>query len=482
MSSPAPAHPGGTGRHRLFVYGSCVARDTFELLSAERFSLARYVARQSLVSAYAPVPADDAAGADDPVPFGERMVAEDGLSSLLPLLAQEADRIAGLVWDLTDERLGVYRVGDGYVTRSVDLVANGRDAVLAEQHPHIPFGTPEHLALWTGALDRFVADLRTLGLLDRTLMLAVPWAERTATGAPTGPTMSFDAATANGLYAPYYAAARERGVPVHELPVSAVRADPAHQWGEAPFHYDERTYDTICRAIEARLAPQPDDLPDPQFARRFGWDRIVDPWLESMPVRADRIPSAYRIWLSAQRYLKAGNVERALLCEHLIKVLHNSYIPYDLELGEDVEFGYGGMGVIVHKFAEIGRGVTIGSNVTIGGAQRPSRFSDRRGKSLSVPRIEPYAYIATGAKVLGGVTVGAFAIVGANSVVTHDVPAGAVVSGAPARVTRQLDASSVQRYRATFLTLRSRTDDEFRSLFEEETTRSTVSPHPPQPA
>lgn len=467
MSSAPAAHPGSAGRHRLFVYGSCVARDTFELLSVERFSLARYVARQSLISAYAPVQADDAAGADEPVPFGERMVAEDGLSSLLPLLAQEADRIAGLVWDLTDERLGVYRVGDGYVTRSVDLVTSGRDTALAEQHPHVPFGTPEHLELWTGALDRFVADLRTLGLLDRTLLLAVPWAERTASGVPTGPTMSFDAATANRLYTPYYAAARERGVPVHELPVSAVRADPGHQWGEAPFHYDERTYDTICRAIEARLVPQPDDLPDPQFARRFGWDRIVDPWLESMPVRADRIPSAYRIWLSAQRYLKAGNVERALLCEHLIKVLHNSYIPYDLELGEDVEFGYGGMGVIVHKLAEIERGVTIGSNVTIVDAQRPARRSERHGRSLNVPRIEPYAYIATGAKVLGGVTVGSFAIVGANSVVTSDVPAGAVVRGAPATESRRLDESTVLRYRGTFLTLRSRSDDEFLEIFRQ---------------
>lgn len=475
MSVPSPADPGGSGRQRLFVYGSCVARDTFELLPENRFSLARYVARQSLVSAYGPV-ADTGERLGAGATFGERMVAEDRASSLLPLLAHEADRVAGLVWDLTDERLGVYRVGDGFVTRSVDLITSGRDATLAAQHPLVEFGTQEHLALWVDALERFVADLRTLDLLDRTVLLAVPWAERTTSGARTGASLTFDAEAANGLFAPYYDAARARGVRVHALPVASVRADPQHRWGEAPFHYDEATYRTLGRAIAARFSPAPDDLPDPQFARRFGWDKIVDPWLESMPVRADRVPSAYRIWLSAQRYLRAGNVERALLCEHLIKVLHNSYIPYELELGEDVEFGYGGMGVIVHKLAEIERGVTIGSNVTIGRAQRPSRHSERHDRSLNVPRIEPYAYLATGAKVLGGVTVGAFAIVGANSVVTHDVAAGTVVTGAPARPTRRLDESSILRYRATFLTLRGLSDTELVDLFRRETAASTVPP------
>lgn len=470
MSSPTPAHPRGTGRHRLFVYGSCVARDTFELMSAERFSLARYVARQSLVSAYAPVRADGG-DAGTAVSFGERMVAEDGVSSLLPLLAQEADRIAGLVWDLTDERLGVYRVGDGYVTRSVDLVTSGRDSALAEQYPHIPFGTPEHLERWTGALDRFVTDLRTLGLLDRTLLLAVPWAERTATGAPTGPTMSFDAATANRLYAPYYAAARERGVPVHELPVSAVRADPGHQWGEAPFHYDERTYDTIRRAVETRLAPQPDDVPDPQFARRFGWDRIVDPWVDSLPVRADRVPGVYRIWLSARRYRAAGNLERARLCEQLITVLHSASVPAELELGEDVEFRHGGIGVTIEPGAEVERGVTLGPHVTIAAGSGPARFSERRGRPVRVPRIEPFASIGAGATIVGGITVGAFGVVAPGSVVTRDVPAG-TVTGDPPEV---IDETSVARWRGWYAPLRSLPDDELVATFRHETSRSATT-------
>ncbi len=48
-------------------------------------------------------------------------------------------------------------------------------------------------------------------------------------------------------------------------------------------------------------------------------------------------------------------------------------------------------------------------------------------------------FIGVGAAILGGVTIGHGAVIGANSVVTRDVPAGAVVAGAPALVIRQLE-------------------------------------------
>jgi serine O-acetyltransferase len=43
-------------------------------------------------------------------------------------------------------------------------------------------------------------------------------------------------------------------------------------------------------------------------------------------------------------------------------------------------------------------------------------------------------YVGPGAKIVGAVHIGDGAAVGANAVVTHDVPAGAVVAGVPARV------------------------------------------------
>jgi serine O-acetyltransferase len=204
-----------------------------------------------------------------------------------------------------------------------------------------------------------------------------------------------------------------------------------------------------------------------EFITKYGWDRQVDPWLDELESMPLDLPNAYRIWKSGRRYLAAGHTERAYRCEVLIKLLHNSYIPMEVQLGEDVQFGYGGMGVIIHKLCEIGDGVVIGSNVTLGGSQKPTRISPVTGGRLSVPRIEDYAYIATGAKILGGVTIGSFAIVGANAVVTSDVPVGGIVAGIPAKLSRTLTAETVLAYKQTYLALRKLPDEEFLGKFNE---------------
>ncbi|MCU1568610.1 MAG: hypothetical protein JWQ56_3547 [Pseudarthrobacter sp.] len=204
---------------------------------------------------------------------------------------------------------------------------------------------------------------------------------------------------------------------------------------------------------------------NPEFFATYGWDKQVDPWLDELEDMPENLPNAYRIWKSAQRYRSAGNEARAKRCEMLIKLLHNSYIPTDVRLGEDVQFGYGGMGVILHPLCEIGDGVSIGSNVTLGGNKKPTRTSTITGRMVNVPRVENYAYIATGAKILGGVTVGAFAIVGANAVVTRDVPAGGVVAGVPARQVSQVTAENALHYKATYLTARRLNDVDYLATF-----------------
>ncbi|MCW2958596.1 MAG: hypothetical protein JWP18_1399 [Solirubrobacterales bacterium] len=80
--------------------------------------------------------------------------------------------------------------------------------------------------------------------------------------------------------------------------------------------------------------------------------------------------------------------------------------------------------VVIDGLVEIHPGVTIAPFVTIG-----LRAGDVRG-----PTIERDVSIGTGAKIIGPVTIGAGATVGANAVVVDDVPAGATVMGAPARV------------------------------------------------
>jgi len=60
-------------------------------------------------------------------------------------------------------------------------------------------------------------------------------------------------------------------------------------------------------------------------------------------------------------------------------------------------------------------------------------------------RVERGASIGSGATLLCGITVGERAIVGAGSVVTHDVPADAVVAGNPARIIRKLKNGKMEK-------------------------------------
>jgi len=65
---------------------------------------------------------------------------------------------------------------------------------------------------------------------------------------------------------------------------------------------------------------------------------------------------------------------------------------------------------------------------------RPFVTIGLREGDITGPTIYQGAAIGTGAKVIGPITVGAHARIGANAVVVHDVAAGAVVGGVPARV------------------------------------------------
>lgn len=107
-------------------------------------------------------------------------------------------------------------------------------------------------------------------------------------------------------------------------------------------------------------------------------------------------------------------------------LIYNSSIPPQASIGAGTRFGYGGMGVVIHMRARIGRRVMIAQQVTIGG----------RSGHFEVPIVGDDVLIGAGAKVLGPIRVGHRAEIGANAVVTHDVPDDAIVAGIPARTLR----------------------------------------------
>ena len=86
--------------------------------------------------------------------------------------------------------------------------------------------------------------------------------------------------------------------------------------------------------------------------------------------------------------------------------------------------------VVIGETAQIGDNVTIYQCVTLGGTSPDNGVAGKRH-----PTILDGAIIGSGAQVLGPITVGMGARIGANAVVTRDVPEGAVMVGIPARAT-----------------------------------------------
>jgi acetyltransferase-like isoleucine patch superfamily enzyme len=88
---------------------------------------------------------------------------------------------------------------------------------------------------------------------------------------------------------------------------------------------------------------------------------------------------------------------------------------------------------------DISDDVMIGPNVSIITAGHPLEPSQRRAATVGKPIvIERGVWIAAGAIIIGGVTVGQHSVVAAGSVVTKDVPANTLVGGNPARVIRSI--------------------------------------------
>ena len=91
-----------------------------------------------------------------------------------------------------------------------------------------------------------------------------------------------------------------------------------------------------------------------------------------------------------------------------------------------------GMGVVIGETSDVGDNVTIYHMATLGGIAPSINSNDQRNIKRH-PTIKDSVVIGSGAQVLGPVTVGKFAKIGANAVVTKDVPEKAVMVGIPAK-------------------------------------------------
>lgn len=113
---------------------------------------------------------------------------------------------------------------------------------------------------------------------------------------------------------------------------------------------------------------------------------------------------------------------------NITRILTGIEIHPEARIGKNFFIDHG-TGVVIGQTAVIEDNVTIYHGVTLGGVGRVGEVDGKRH-----PTLKEGAIVGAGAQVLGGITIGEHAKVGANSVVTSDIPDGATAIGIPARV------------------------------------------------
>jgi serine O-acetyltransferase len=137
------------------------------------------------------------------------------------------------------------------------------------------------------------------------------------------------------------------------------------------------------------------------------WYRLAN-WLwRHRLLLLGRIVSQFGRWLTGVEIHPGATIGRRLVIDH-------------------------GMGVVIGETAEIGDNVTLYHDVTLGGIA-PSIDSAAQKLVKRHPTVEDGVIIGSGAQVLGPITIGTNARVGANAVVVKDVAEGCTVVGIPAR-------------------------------------------------
>jgi serine O-acetyltransferase len=142
----------------------------------------------------------------------------------------------------------------------------------------------------------------------------------------------------------------------------------------------------------------------------------------------------YTFWMRTYRYTKSVILLKytvypiAKFMLHYLTYKLGILIPPSTSIGSGFYIGHFG-GIVIHEKSVIGKNCDISQGVTLGQANR--------GRNKGYPTLGDNVYIGPGAKIVGAIIIGNNVAIGANCVVTKDVPDNSVVVGVPGKVISQ---------------------------------------------
>ncbi len=165
--------------------------------------------------------------------------------------------------------------------------------------------------------------------------------------------------------------------------------------------------------------------------------------------------SPERLWMASIALTRRGHWVLAFWLKHLNGLIYHNSLSPGASVGPGVWLGHNGLGIVINPNVEIGRNVLIWHHVTLaaGRPERPGRGG--HGENGAGPAgAGKLARIVVGDNVVIGanavviaprgktLTIGAGARIGAGTVVTGDVPAGATLVGASPRLVESAEPSA----------------------------------------
>ncbi len=161
-----------------------------------------------------------------------------------------------------------------------------------------------------------------------------------------------------------------------------------------------------------------------RYAGRLGLGAFLWAWRQEAGFRITFMMRLCR-WLRACPVTRYGFYHIATFLHQRSAVRHGVFIDPLTEVGGGLFLAHA-LNIVVNRRCRIGRNVNLSQGITLG--------ISNRGSKAGTPEIGNEVYIGPGAVIFGDIRIGDQAAIGANSVVTKDIPARSVVVGIPGKV------------------------------------------------